>query len=107
MSANIIKKSRVFIDGALIGLCEDPVALVRDVRKMRRRGEISTEINISYKEFNGDIIVHTDRGRARRPLVVVENGRPLITNEDIRRLDSSEIEFNDLITDGLIEFIDA
>lgn len=107
MSANIIKKSRVFVDGALIGLCEDPVDLVRNVRKMRRHGELSTEINISYKEFNGDIIVHTDRGRARRPLIIVENGRPLITNDDIRKLESSEIEFLDLISSGLIEFIDA
>lgn len=107
MTANVIKKSRVFVDGALIGLCEDPVALVQNVRKMRRRGELSTEINISYKEFNGDIVVHTDRGRARRPLIVVENGRPLITNDDVRKMDSQEIEFVDLIHSGLIEFIDA
>lgn len=101
------KKSRVFVNGALIGLCEDPVTLVANVRRMRRRGELPTEVNISYKEYNGDIIVHTDRGRARRPLIIVENGRPAITEEDIEKLKTGEADFNDMVSKGLIEYIDA
>lgn len=101
------KKSRVFVDGALIGLSDDPVNLAANVRRMRRRGEISTEINISHKEYNGDIIIHTDRGRARRPLVIVEAGRPVLTNEDIEKLKTGEADFMDFVTKGLIEFIDA
>ncbi|MCK4270347.1 MAG: DNA-directed RNA polymerase subunit B, partial [Methanogenium sp.] len=102
-----MKKSRVFVDGALIGLVDDPVSLIDRVRKMRRRGEMSIQINISYKEHNGDIIVHTDRGRARRPLIIVEDGKPLITDDDIARLDAGEYDFNDFVSRGLIEFIDA
>ncbi|MBP2132717.1 DNA-directed RNA polymerase subunit B' [Methanomicrobium sp. W14] len=105
--SSIHKKSRVFVDGALIGLCDDPEALVSNVRRMRRRGELSTEINISYKEYNGDIIIHTDRGRARRPLIVVESGRPVLTNEDIAKLKSGDADFMDFVSKGLIEFIDA
>ena len=81
-----MKKSRVFVDGALIGLVEDPRELVGNLRKMRRKGEIPTEINVSFKAYNGDVIIHTDRGRARRPLIVLEKGKPLITPEDIERL---------------------
>jgi len=102
-----MKKSRVFVDGALIGLADDPVSLVDRVRKMRRRGELSIQINISYKGHNGDIIVHTDRGRARRPLIIVGDGKPLITDSDIAGLDAGEYGFNDLVSRGLIEFIDA
>jgi len=102
-----MKKSRVFVDGALIGLADDPVSLIDRVRKMRRRGEMSIQINISYKEHNGDIIVHTDRGRARRPLIIVEDSKPLITDDDIARLDAGEYDFNDFVSRGLIEFIDA
>ncbi|MEA2035632.1 MAG: DNA-directed RNA polymerase subunit B [Euryarchaeota archaeon] len=102
-----MKKSRVFVDGALIGLSDDPVSLVDRVRKMRRRGEMSIQINISYKEHNGDIFVHTDRGRARRPLIIVEDGKPLITDDDIARLDAGKYDFNDFVSRGLIEFIDA
>jgi DNA-directed RNA polymerase subunit B' len=101
------KKSRVFVDGALIGLSGNPHELVAGVRKLRRRGEVSSEINISYKEYNRDIIIHTDRGRARRPLIVVEGGKPMVTPEDIEWLKSDEINFTDLVSRGIVEYIDA
>ncbi|KUG20207.1 MAG: DNA-directed RNA polymerase subunit B [Methanomicrobiaceae archaeon] len=102
-----MKMSRVFVDGALIGLVEDPVALAARIRSMRRKGEISPEINVSYKEYSRDIVIHTDRGRARRPLIIVENGKPLVTEDDIERMWRNEIEFADLVKRGLIEFVDA
>jgi DNA-directed RNA polymerase subunit B' len=102
-----MKKSRVFVDGALIGLVENPRDLVSGLRKMRRKGEIPTEINVSFKEYNGDVIIHTDRGRARRPLIVLEKGKPLITPDDTEKLKDGLIPFNDLVKRGLIEFIDA
>jgi len=102
-----MKKSRVFVDGALIGLVENPRDLVSGLRRMRRKGEIPTEINVSFKEYNGDVIIHTDRGRARRPLIVLEKGKPLITPDDIAKLKDGLIPFDDLVKRGLIEFIDA
>lgn len=102
-----MKKSRVFVDGALIGLADDPEVLIADIRKMRRSGAVSTEVNASYKQYNGDVIIHTDRGRARRPLIVLQNGKPLVTNEDLERLKKKEITFQDLVARGLIEMIDA
>ena len=100
-------QSRVFVDGALIGLVDDPRGLISQIRTMRRQGVISTEINCSYKEFNGDIIIHTDRGRARRPLIVVVNGVPSIPEEDLLKIKNKEIEFVELIKKGYIELIDA
>ena len=55
-----MKKSRVFVDGALIGLVENPKELVGRIRRMRQKGEVSREINVSYKEYNGDVIIHTE-----------------------------------------------
>ena len=69
-----MKKSRVFVDGALIGLDDDAKALVASIRSMRRQGAISSEVNVSHKEYNGDVVILTDRGRARRPLIVLKNG---------------------------------
>jgi len=102
-----MNQSRIFVDGALIGLSDDPRALITSIRRMRRAGEISTEVNVSFKEYNGDVIVHTDRGRARRPLIILNNGEPLVNEEDIKRLDSGEIDFYTLVKEGKIEFIDA
>jgi len=102
-----MKKSRVFVDGALIGLADDPQALVAQTRAMRRQGALSTEVNVSYKEFNNDVVIHTDRGRARRPLIVLHNGKPLITPDEIEKLRKNEINFNYFVQKGFIELIDA
>ena len=48
-----MKKSRVFVDGALIGLATDGKSLVDNIRAMRRQSAISAEMNVSYKEYNG------------------------------------------------------
>ncbi len=102
-----MKQARVFVDGALIGLISEPVALVTQLRNLRRQGALSTEINISYKEFNNEVVIHTDRGRARRPLIVISNGKPLISDDEIEKLRRSEIEFDYFIRKGMIELIDA
>ena len=102
-----MKKSRVFVDGALIGLADDPQALVAQTRAMRRQGALSTEVNVSFKEFNNDVVIHTDRGRARRPLIVLHNGKPLITPDEIEKLRKNEINFNYFVQKGFIELIDA
>ena len=102
-----MRQSRVFVDGALIGLVDDPRDLVGRMREMRRHGEISSEVNVSYKAFNNDVIIHTDRGRARRPLIVVKGGVSQVDDDDIERLRNSEINFEDVVRKGAIEFVDA
>ena len=102
-----MKKSRVFVDGALIGLDDDAKALVANIRSMRRQGAISSEVNVSHKEYNGDVVILTDRGRARRPLIVLKNGEPFITIEDLAKLAKKEVDITSFVQRGLIEFIDA
>jgi len=102
-----MKKSRVFVDGALIGLVDDPKTLVDHIRMMRRQGTVASEVNISYKEYNGDVVLLTDRGRARRPLIVLKAGKPLISDEDLKKLEKKEIDFSFFVKRGMIEFVDA
>ena len=99
--------ARVFVDGALIGKVDDGDKFTRHFRQMRRSGDVSTEVNISYKDYANEIIINTDRGRARRPLIVVENGVPAVTNEDIEKVKSGVYDFHSLVRQGKIEFIDA
>ena len=102
-----MKKSRVFVDGALIGLVDDPKKLVENIRAMRRQGTIAYQVNVSYKEYNGDVVLLTDRGRARRPLIVLKAGKPLISDEDLKKLEKKEIDFSYFVKRGMIEFVDA
>ncbi|WP_319378384.1 DNA-directed RNA polymerase subunit B' [uncultured Methanocorpusculum sp.] len=101
------KMARVFVDGALIGKVDDAYGFTRNFRQMRRSGHVSTEVNISYKNYSNEIVINTDRGRGRRPLIVVENGVPAVTPEDIEIVRSSAEDFMALVSQGKIEFIDA
>ncbi|NJD51408.1 MAG: DNA-directed RNA polymerase subunit B [Candidatus Methanoperedens sp.] len=102
-----MSKSRVFLNGELIGTIANPKELVRDLRKKRRIGEIKKQVNIIFYEDTNEIIINSDQGRARRPAIIVEAGKPLVTPEHIERLKKKEITFDSLVDAGLIEYLDA
>ena len=64
-------------------------------------------VNVSVKQRTGEVIVNADAGRARRPLIVVQNGEPLLEQDHVDGLNAGEIEFDDLVDAGVVEFIDA
>lgn len=100
-------EARIYIDGALKGTHDDPRQFVDQFRAKRRRGELPHLINIAFHEDTNEININTDSGRARRPLIIVSEGVPLITEAHIQQLQHGELSFDDLIDNGLIEYIDA
>ncbi len=100
-------KARIFVNGALVGTHENPEELVASIREKRRQGIISNQINIAHHKLTNEIIINTDMGRARRPLIIVREGRTLITAEDVDQLKNNEVQFEELVRRGLVEYIDA
>jgi len=100
-------EARIYLDGALKGTHGNPKQFVHQFRTKRRHGELPHLINIAYHEDTNEININTDSGRARRPLIIVERGTPLISEEHILKLKQGELSFDDLIKNGLIEYIDA
>lgn len=102
-----MNKARVFLNGELIGTHDNPRLLTQQLRKKRRLGEIKKQVNVIYYEDTNEIIMNSDQGRARRPAIIVENGKQLISPEHIERLKKNEISFDSLIESGLVEYLDA
>ncbi|QZY00293.1 DNA-directed RNA polymerase subunit B [Halobaculum rubrum] len=101
------REAKVYVNGSLVGTHPDPTQLAAQIREARRRGDVSDMVNVSVKDRTNEVIVNADAGRARRPLIVVENGEPLLDDETIEALEDGEIEFEDLVDHGIVEFIDA
>ena len=70
---------------------------------------IRDRVNVGHivTDFINEVHVNCDSGRVRRPLIIVSNGNPLVTREDIEKLDSGSITFDDLVRQGKIEYLDA
>ncbi len=100
-------ETKIFLNGELIGTHTNPVELVAEIRQNRRNGVISSQVNVALYEDIHEVIISTDMGRARRPLIVVEAGKPLANSEQVEQLRSGEIAFDDLVKQGCVEFIDA
>lgn len=101
------REAKIYVNGSLVGTHPDPEELAEQIRTARRRGDISEMVNVSVKERTREVIINADAGRARRPLLVVEDGEPLISDEEIEALKDDKLEFDDLVDAGYIEFIDA
>jgi len=101
------REAKVYVNGSLVGTHPDPEALAEQIREARRRGDVSEMVNVSVKDRTQEVIVNADAGRARRPLIVVENGEPLLGDEEVEALERGDVEFEDLVERGYVEFIDA
>ena len=99
---------KVYFNGDLIGTHESPVDLVTEIRQRRRKNMISNVVNVRYDDSLNDVIINSDPGRIRRPLLVVgRNNRLKIKERDIDSLQQGKSEWDDLLNKGIVEYIDA
>ncbi|HEX9340759.1 MAG TPA: DNA-directed RNA polymerase subunit B [Thermoplasmata archaeon] len=99
--------TRVYVNGDLVGLHEDPKMLVSEIRERRRSGLLSHEVNVRFDENMGEIIINCDEGRIRRPLLVVKDGHLVFSRKHVDELKMGRLRFSDLVRNGIVEWIDA
>ena len=100
-------KAYVYMNGRVVGTVAKPLELVEEIRSARRRGMLSGEINVSYSDGLNAVSINTDRGRIRKPYIIVENGKAKLTNDIIEKIKSKEVNFNYLLRNGIVEYLDA
>jgi DNA-directed RNA polymerase subunit B' len=99
--------TKIYLDGKLIGFHDKPLDLITGMKKERRKGKLNSMINVGYKEDTDEVYINTTAGRIQRPLIVVENGKSLLTQEHLKQIREEKLKFNDLVTQGIIEYIDT
>jgi len=97
----------VFLNWAFIGEVSNPKSLINEIKKKRRSGKISKEVNIYYDETLDEILINDSSGRIRRPLVIVRDGKPMLKKRNLKDLETGKITFDDLIKNGIIEYLDC
>ncbi len=99
--------ARVYLNGNFVGYVQDGRELTDEIRAKRRKGIISHQINVRYDERTNEVTVNCDKGRIRRPLIIVENGKVRYNRKTRELLKQGKMGIDDLIREGIIEWIDA
>ena len=104
--------AKVIVDGIIAGYCREPEALAKEIRALRRTAKLSSEVNVVYysptvEGAKPELYINSDSGRVRRPLVIVENGKPKLTEDHVEKIQREELRWEDLVREGIIEYLDA
>ncbi len=104
---SLVGKARVYVNGDLVGVTDEPSAIVNTIREKRRKGLVSHEVNIRYDEKMDEVIINSDAGRIRRALIVLKDGKPNMSQQDADDLRNHKIGIKELMNKGIIEWVDA
>eukprot|EP01147_Barroeca_monosierra_P008740 gene8741-1123_t len=122
--------SKIFVNGAWIGIHIEPEEVMRNLYESRRvqAKQIESEVSIFRDIREREIHVYTDAGRLTRPLMVVEkpelnpyHDQPIqqclaIKRSHIDQLsptfvddieDENMLSWTDIVQEGLVEYIDV
>ena len=97
----------IFLNGEIAGNTNKPEEFVNKLRHKRRTGDLDPHISIVHVPEFEEVHINTDSGRLQRPLIVVENGKSMLTHAHVEKLQTEEITWHNLIREGVIEYLDA
>ena len=104
--------TRIFVDGKLIGYHKDGEKLANSLRELRRSSKIHPHVGISIHQPEQEgatkrLYVNCNAGRVLRSLIIVKDGKSVLTQDLLDKVLKKLVSWNDLIRMGVIELIDA
>ena len=97
----------VYLDEKYLGSIDNPREFIKTIVEERRKQKLPSELNVNYDTEFDEVSVLTCIGRVRRPLIVVQDGKSLLTEEHIKKLEANELTWTDLVEEAIIEYLDA
>jgi len=108
---DIFNYVKVFINGAWVGISEDPETLYNTLKEKKHTGIINVYTSIIFDYRMKEIRVCNDSGRMCRPLLRIKDNNILINKSIVEKIKKSELVWDDLLTncrldESIIEYID-
>jgi DNA-directed RNA polymerase beta subunit/intein/homing endonuclease len=109
--AELYSRVKVFVNGAWIGVTDQPLALFQDMKDKKYKGIINIYTSIVFDYRLAEVRICNDGGRLTRPVLKVRDNQALVTKGIIDRLVKKELCWNDLLIscrldESVIEYID-
>ncbi|KAM0672925.1 subunit B of DNA-directed RNA polymerase [Ordospora colligata] len=99
--------TKVFVNGMWVGIHSNPTQLVSSLKLLRRSLGMDKEVSIIRDIKEKEIRIQSDAGRPCRPLMVVKDNKLMITPEIIKKVERGIMKWDNLVSEGLIEFLDV
>lgn len=97
----------IFLNGRFVGYVEDIKKFVSELKEIRRKGDLPLELSIKNNYHLSNILLSTEIGRVIRPLIIISDGKSRLTEEHMKLLRENTLKWDDLIKNGIIEYLDA
>ncbi len=98
---------KIYINGRLIGFHPNLEKVTRELIQSRREGKIDAQVNVALHTDTNETYINTDAGRVQRPLIVVKEGKPILTEDMVQQVKDKKTSWKDLVARGVIEYLDA
>ncbi|CDS14512.1 Putative DNA-directed RNA polymerase [Lichtheimia ramosa] len=97
----------VLLNGVILGVTRRTQKFVSDFRRLRRAGRVSEFVTVFVNTHQRTVNLSSDGGRICRPLIIVEKGKPRVTQQHINDLIAEKLTFDDFLKKGLVEYLDV
>ena len=98
--------TKIFLNGNWIGVVDDPISIVSQLRLYRRNGILPVFTSLSFDYKNNEITNYTDSGRLNSPIYYVEKGHVSYDRKDVKEiLKEGKITWTQLVS-GMKKKID-
>jgi len=102
-SHELYDKVKVFINGAWLGITEEPHELFLNLKEKKYKGIINIYTSIVFNYNLKEIRVCNDGGRVTRPVLRIKDKNILISRDILSRLKSGDLIWDNLLTSSVLE----
>ncbi|MBS3100391.1 DNA-directed RNA polymerase subunit B'' [Candidatus Pacearchaeota archaeon] len=97
----------VFFNGIFIGSINNYADFISEIKERRRKQSIPYELSVRFDKKMNTILLYADTGRVLRPVIIVDNGVSRLNDAHLSLLKEGKMKWDDLIKEGLVEYLDA